>query len=95
MANQPPPNPMRTSTRATGMVIEKRLYMLDQRLPVLTINSWKNYRHLKGKLDMLENGSIHSVDPKTFLSRTIDQSVDIQRLADKITELLKKYVAFW
>lgn len=73
---------------ATGIVIEKRLYMLDQRLPILTIDSWKEYRHLKGKLDKLGRNSIESFDSKSFLSQTTDGSLDTKQLASTVSKLL-------
>ena len=73
---------------ATGIMIENRLYMLDQRLPILTIDKWKEYRHLKGKLSKLENNSIILLDSKPFLSQTTAKLLDTQQLANTITKLL-------
>ena len=72
---------------ATGIVVENRLYMLDQRLPILTIDGWKKYRHLEGKLHKLGNTSIEEVDPKGFLSKTGNISPDKQTLA-KLTQTM-------
>ena len=72
---------------ATGIVVENRLYMLDQRLPILTIDGWKKYRHLKGKLHKLGNKSIEEVNPEVFLSKTSNKSPDTQTLA-KLTQTM-------
>jgi predicted transglutaminase-like protease len=73
---------------ATGIIIENRLYMLDQRLPILTINKWNKYRHLKGKLGKLGKNSIELINSKPFLSKIIDEILDTQKLANTVTELL-------
>jgi len=73
---------------ATGIMIENRLYMLDQRLPLLTIDKWNKYRHLKGKLDKLGRNRIELVDSKCFLSKKNAESQDTQKLGQTMTRLL-------
>lgn len=55
---------------ATGIALDNRLYMLDQRLPILTIEKWNCHRRLRGKLEKVENNRLIAVEPKVFLSKT-------------------------
>lgn len=73
---------------ATGIMIENKLYMLDQRLPILTLDKWNKYRHLKGKLDKLGKNILESVNTKPFLSQTSNESLDTQQLTQTVTKLL-------
>jgi predicted transglutaminase-like protease len=73
---------------ATGMLVDNRLYMLDQRLPILTINKWDKYRNLKGKLSKLERNKIRLVDSKILFSQTKDEPLDTQKLAITVTRFL-------
>jgi predicted transglutaminase-like protease len=74
---------------ATGIKIENKLYMLDQRLPILTKDRWNDYRKPK-KSDKIER-----IDPikKTLEKATFPQTKDkpelnTEELAKRITELL-------
>lgn len=56
---------------ATGINIGNRLYMLDQRLPILTIDRWNDYRK-PGRFDRIERfdpikKTLSKADKKTFL----------------------------
>jgi predicted transglutaminase-like protease len=73
---------------ATGIKIENKLYMLDQRLPILTIDKWDNYRHLK-KIERFARNSPKRVDTNSFLSTTKTTSLDTEKLAVTMTNLLK------
>jgi predicted transglutaminase-like protease len=85
---------------ATGILIEKRVYILDQRLPVLTIDNWKDYRHMKTKTKVLgifnrkimaklEKTDLKWVDPTPFLSET-RREIDVEKLVTmKVTGLFK------
>jgi predicted transglutaminase-like protease len=80
---------------ATGIMIEGRLYMLDQRLPLLTIDSWRKYRH-PCRFDKVKrfskNGRPEKIDINSLLSTVRTISIDTEEgrtsLAMKITKLL-------
>lgn len=77
---------------ATGINVENKLYMLDQRLPILTIDRWNNYRKPK-KSDKIEKfdpikKTLQKADKKTFL-QTKDRELNTEKLAKRMTELLK------
>jgi predicted transglutaminase-like protease len=75
---------------ATGIMIENKLYMLDQRLPILTIDKWKTYRSSKAKkIAKLVKERIVWVDFKTFLSKNDIPELDTKKLAQTMTKLLK------
>lgn len=65
--------------------------MLDQRLPILTIGKWKDYRHQKRrqqrKLEQLGEKCLIEADMKPFLSKTT-APLDARKLATRMTELL-------
>ena len=77
---------------ATGINIENRLYMLDQRLPILTINRWNAYRKPK-KSDKIEKSdsvkkALEKVDKGRFLETRDKSELNTEKLAKKMTELL-------
>jgi predicted transglutaminase-like protease len=77
---------------ATGMNVENRLYMLDQRLPILTIERWNDYRK-PGKFDRTERfdpieKTLNKADKKTFLKAKNASKLDTEKLAKKMMELL-------
>ena len=76
---------------ATGIKVDNELYMLDQRLPILTIGKWKDYRHQKRrqqrKLEQLGEKCLIEADMKPFLSKTT-APLDTRKLATRMTELL-------
>lgn len=77
---------------ATGINIENRLYMLDQRLPVLTIDRWNDYRKPR-KSDKVKRfdhmkKTLGKVDKKTFLQTKDKSELNTEKLAKTISELL-------
>jgi predicted transglutaminase-like protease len=77
---------------ATGINIENRLYMLDQRLPILTIDRWNDYRKPK-KSDTIERfdpikKTLHKADKRTFLQTKDKPEPNTEKLAKRMTELL-------
>jgi len=75
---------------ATGIVIKNRLYMLDQHLPILTIDKWRaRYDpHLKEIEQFMANGRPKKVDIKPYLSTTKTTSLDTKRIVVTMTKLL-------
>jgi predicted transglutaminase-like protease len=76
---------------ATGKMIGERLYMLDQRLPILTIDRWRKYRHPRwyNKVKRFQkNGRPEKIDIKPRLSTSIDTEKGLTSLAMKMTKLL-------
>lgn len=77
---------------ATGINIENRLYMLDQRLPILTIDRWNDYRKPR-KSDKIERfdpmkKTLRKADKKTFLQTKDKSELNTEKLAKRMTELL-------
>lgn len=76
---------------ATGINIENRLYMLDQRLPILTKDKWNDYRKPK-KSDRIEKfdpiKKILQTDKRTFLQTKDKSELNTRNLAKRMTELL-------
>jgi predicted transglutaminase-like protease len=77
---------------ATGIMIKDRLYMLDQRLPILTIEKWNDYRKPK-KSDRIErfdfvNNVLQKVDKSVLLRMKTETSIDTKKLAVKMEKLL-------
>jgi len=77
---------------ATGINIENRLYMLDQRLPILTIDRWNDYRKPR-KLDGIERfdpieKALQKADKRTFLHTKDKSELNTEKLAKKMSELL-------
>jgi predicted transglutaminase-like protease len=80
---------------ATGVMIGERLYMLDQRLPILTIDRWRKYRHPR-RFDKVKrwtkNGRPEKIDVDSLLSTTRTTSIDTKEgltsLAMKMTKFL-------
>jgi predicted transglutaminase-like protease len=77
---------------ATGTSIDNKLYMLDQRLPILTIEKWNDYRKPR-KSDKIERfdpikKTLSKVDKKTFLQTKNKSELDTEKLAKKMMELL-------
>lgn len=76
------------SHKATGIKIEEQLYMLDQRLPILTIHKWDKYRGLK-KLERLTGNSLTNVDKRPFLSKADTGLLNTQKLTINMRKLLE------
>jgi predicted transglutaminase-like protease len=77
---------------ATGINIENRLYMLDQRLPILTLEKWNDYRKAKKshrieRFDPIKK-TLSKADKKTFLQTKNRSELDTGKLAKKMMELL-------
>lgn len=77
---------------ATGINIDNRLYMLDQRLPILTIDRWIDYRKHR-KSDKIEkfdpiNKTLQKADKKTLLQTKEKLELNTEKLTKRMTELL-------
>jgi predicted transglutaminase-like protease len=77
---------------ATGIMIKNRLYMLDQRLPILTIEKWKNYRrprrwHSIERFDFKDN-ILSEVDKKLLVRTRSENNVDTKKLAMQMNKFL-------
>jgi len=77
---------------ATGINIENRLYMLDQRLPILTKDRWNDYRKPR-KSNGIERfdpakETLQKADRKVSLQTRGKSEPDTENLAKKMTELL-------
>jgi len=77
---------------ATGIKIENRLYMLDQRLPILTMDRWVDYRkHRESdtirKLDPIKKTLQHA-DKRALLQTEDRPELNAEKLAKRMTELL-------
>jgi predicted transglutaminase-like protease len=77
---------------ATGMMIDKKLYILDQRLPVVTINRWHQrwhkYKFSKKTVERAKGTSSESVDLNCLLSKTNLSKLDTDRLANELKRRL-------
>jgi predicted transglutaminase-like protease len=77
---------------ATGISIENKLYMLDQRLPILTIDRWNDYRKPR-KSDRIERfdpikKTLQKVDKTAFLQLRNKSELNTENLTKRMTELL-------
>jgi len=77
---------------ATGINIENRLYMLDQRLPILTIDRWVDYRkHRKSdrieKFDPIKK-TLQKADKDALMQTENKSEPNTEKLAERLTELL-------
>lgn len=77
---------------ATGIKIGNELYMLDQRLPILTKDRWNDYRkpcwyHTIKRFDPAKI-TLQKVDKKIFLQTGDKSEPNTENLAKKMTELL-------
>ena len=74
---------------ATGMKIGDELYMLDQRLPILTKNRWNDYRKPK-KPDRIERfDTIKKTTLKaTFMQKKDKPELNTEELSKRMTDLL-------
>lgn len=77
---------------ATGIMIENRIYMLDQRLPVLTIDKWHErwhkHKYSEKSMEKVKGDSWESVDINSFLTETKSAEVDTGRLSFEMTKYL-------
>jgi predicted transglutaminase-like protease len=73
---------------ATGIMIKSNLYILDQRLPILTIDKWDNYRHLEKVKRWITKNSLKPFDIFLLPSTTKTTSLDTRELAKRMTKLL-------
>ncbi|MGD0028290.1 MAG: transglutaminase-like domain-containing protein [Candidatus Bathyarchaeia archaeon] len=79
---------------ATGIIIENRLYMLDQRLPILTKDRWNDYRKPKKsdtmeRFDLIKNTlqKARRTFPQTSHKPELNTE-KLARLSERMTELL-------
>jgi len=76
---------------ATGINVDNRLYMVDQRLPILTKDKWNNYRKPR-KSDRIEKfdpiKKTLQKDKRTFLQARDTSELNTEKLAERMTELL-------
>jgi predicted transglutaminase-like protease len=80
---------------AAGIYIENRLYMLDQRLPILTIDRWSDYRKPKISdrveiFDPIKTTLREGRPIGSYLQTRIKSEPNIEDLAKRMTELLNK-----
>jgi predicted transglutaminase-like protease len=80
---------------ATGIMIKGNLYMLDQRLPILTMDKWRNYRNARAKDKVekftkrsLKRRVLKKIDIFCLPSTTGTTSFDTKELAKRMTKLL-------
>lgn len=78
---------------ATGIMIDKDYYMLDQRLPILTIEKWTNYRKAR-TIDQIKgyvstNHTLELLDKANMVPEKSDLKLDIEKLTIKMIDLLK------
>ena len=77
---------------ATGIMVEKKLYVLDKYLPVATIDKW-NKRWHKGKhsdkrMERVTGHNLESVILNSFLSETPVAELNTEKLAIEMKKLL-------
>lgn len=77
---------------ATGIMVEKKLYILDKYLPVATIDKWHERWH-KGKfsdktIERIKGTCLESVDLNCLLSETSSSKLDTDKLANEMKRLL-------
>jgi len=77
---------------ATGIIVEKKLYILDNNKPVATIDKWHE-RWNKGrfstkKVDRAKATCMESVPLPSLLSKTSSPKLDTDMLANKLQKLL-------
>jgi len=73
---------------ATGIRVEKEVYVLDQHLPVLTIAKWDKREHSNKTSHKLEDNRLESVPTGSLLSKTNPTKLDEEELAEKMSKLL-------
>lgn len=80
---------------ATGIMIKGNLYMLDQRLPILTMDKWRIYRNAREKDKVekftkrsLKRSVLKKIDIFCLPSTTRTTSFDTKELAKRMTKLL-------
>lgn len=80
---------------ATGIMIKGNLYMLDQRLPILTMDKWRIYRNARAKDKVekftkrsLKRSVLKKIDIFCLPSTTGTTSFDTKELAKRMTKLL-------
>lgn len=81
-----------TNHVATGIMIEKKLYVLDKYLPVTTIDKWHERWH-KGEysektIERIKGNRLESVDLNTLLSKTCSAQLDTAKLVNEMKRLL-------
>jgi len=77
---------------AIGIIVEKKLYILDKYLPVTTIDRWHE-RWNKGrfstkKVEKAKGTCLESVDLNSLLSKTRQSELDTDAVANKLKTLL-------
>lgn len=72
---------------ATGIMIENRVYVLDQHLPVLTVDKW-NLRDNIIKIQKIKQNNLESVKIKSILSIINYPKIDTEKLVCEMTKLL-------
>jgi predicted transglutaminase-like protease len=73
---------------ATGKMIGERLYMLDQRLPILTIDRWRKYRQPRW-YNKVEKFSKNGRPKKTYIPPHPSPSIDEKGLASLAMKMKK------
>lgn len=77
---------------ATGIIVEKKLYILDKYLPVTTIDrwheKWNKGRFSPKKVQKAKGTYLESVDLNDFLSKTRQSEFDKDTVANKLRTFL-------
>ena len=79
---------------ATGMMVDKKLYILDKWLPVVTFDrwheKWHKHRFSKKTVERVKGKSLESVDLNCLLSKTNLSKLDTDGLARLENELKRR-----
>jgi predicted transglutaminase-like protease len=77
---------------AIGIIVEKKLYILDKYLPVTTIDrwheKWNKSRFSTKKVEKAKGTCMESVDLNSLLSKTRQSELDTDKVANKLKTLL-------
>jgi predicted transglutaminase-like protease len=77
---------------AIGIIVEKKLYILDKYLPVTTIDrwheKWNKGRFSTKKVEKAKGTCLESVDLNSLLSKTRQSELDRDTVANKLKTLL-------
>jgi predicted transglutaminase-like protease len=73
---------------ATGIKIEDKIYILDQHLPVLTIDQWHKREHSDKTTHKMKEGKLQAVKTNSLLSKTKPAKLNNEKLTMEISKLL-------
>lgn len=72
---------------AVGIKVKKRVYMLDQGLPITTIDGWGRPHRIK-KIERFTKNSLATVKKENFLLQYTKRKPDIEKLTIRLTKVL-------